>query len=323
MTNTEIVPSPAELAGFEEQEQQDGGIQSIVQREKTEIESAIVVAKRFPRDEAAAYTKIIRSCQRPGFAEGARYAFPRGGKQVSGPSVKLAREMARVWGNIRYGLRIVSVDEQNVHIRAYALDLETNGYVEAEDQFARLIQRKRNGRTEWVEPDERDLRELTNRRGAVLVRNCILQLIPPDVTEEAERTAVETLTKAARNEIAQDKGAAIRRLALAFDQIGVTSAMLADHLEHDLELITEDELADLRGVYTSIRDGNSKRSDHFDFKAKRDTGTSEINERLDEMADEDYEWSGDTPTPADGGGGGDAAPSPKKGKAKQAEMEVD
>lgn len=281
--NQIITQEAAELAGWAQAEPaEQSGTLAVIQREKSEIESAIVIAKRFPRDEAACYTRIIRSCERPGFAEGARYAFPRGGTTVSGPSVQLAREMARCWGNIRFGLRIVSVDDDQVHIRGYALDVETNNYVEAEDRFAKLVQRKQNGRTVWVEPDERDLRELVNRRGAIVVRNALLQVLPPDVTEDAQRTAEATLRKAAKGELTQDRQAAIRRLALAFDGLGVTTEMLTEHLGHDLEIITEDELTSLRAVYTSIKDGNTRRGDHFDFKARRDAGVSEVNARLEQ-----------------------------------------
>lgn len=307
MTDQIIPREAAAIAGWEPAEVgEQAGALAAIQREKTELESAIIVAKRFPRDENAAYTKIVKTCQRPGFAEGARYAFPRGGTTVSGPSVLLARELARVWGNIRYGLRIVSVDDDQVHIRGYALDLESNAYVEAEDRFAKLVQRKvgkgPSARTEWVKADERDLRELINRRGAILVRNSLLQLIPPDVTEDAQRIAQETLRKAAAGDLKQDRAAAIRRLALAFDELGVSTEMLAEHLGHDLDLITEEELTELRGVYTSIRDGNTKRGDHFDFSPRRDRGSSEIDERL-EQAEE---------------------PEPKPGRGpQQAEMEVE
>jgi predicted RNA-binding protein YlxR (DUF448 family) len=282
MTNEMVVQTPAEVAGWEQQGTENAGAQAIIQRERSELESAIVVAHRFVRDEAEAYTKIIKSCQRPTFAEGARYSFPRGGSTVSGPSVQLAREIARCWRNLRYGIRIVSMDDEQVHLRAYALDMETNNFVEVEDRFARLIQRKQNGRAVWVAPDERELRELQNRRGAIAERNAILKVVPPDIVEDALRAVEETIRRAASGELKQDRQAAIRRLALAFDGLGVTTEMLTDHLGHDLDLITEDELAELRGVYASIRDGNTKRGDHFDFGARRDTGPSEDNARLEE-----------------------------------------
>lgn len=248
---------------------QEAGSVAAVAREEGELKTAIVLARTNPRDEGSCYTKVIRSCQRPTFAEKALYRFPRGGSEISGPSVGMAREIARIWGNIRYGCRVVTQTDDEVHIKGYALDLESNAYVEAEDKFAKLIQRKAKGggKATWIKPDERDLRELVNRRAAFLVRNCLLSLIPPDVKEDAIDVVNETMRKAASGEIKQDKGQAIRRLLLAFDAIGVNSTMLGEYLGHTLDLLTPEELTDLRQVYSSIKDGNTKREDHFSIPA--------------------------------------------------------
>ncbi len=234
-------------------------------REEAEMKAAIMLAKRFPRDESEAYTRIMRACDRPSFAESANYAFPRGGQTVTGPSVDLARELARIWGNIRYGMRIVSEDDERVHLKGYAYDLESNTYVESEDKFAKLVQRRNRvtRQSEWVKADERDLRELVNKRGAICVRNAILQLLPSDVVQDAMARCRDTVQKVARGEIQQDRDQAIRRLALAFHDIGVNSEMIAGYLKHPMELITNEEIADLRAIFKSIRDGNSRREEYF------------------------------------------------------------
>lgn len=289
--------SDAQVAGWEDSGASSGlaatqaGVLATVAREDSDIKAAIVSAKHFPRVESVSYTKLIRSCERPTFAEGAAYSFPRGGQQVTGPSIYMAREAARCWGNIRHGVRIVSVDAEQVHIRGYALDCETNTYAESEDRFAKLVQRKRNGRTEWVEPDERDLRELVNRRGAICVRNAILQIIPTDVIEDALRKADETLRKAANGELEQNREDAIRRLVVAFDRFGVRPEMLADFLKHDLSIITPDELADLRKVFKSIEDGHTRVAEHFAIQARGESaGGPSLADRVKEK---DAEPQGD------------------------------
>jgi hypothetical protein len=277
----------AEVAGFDsgvDAVAEQAGALALVAREDTELKAAIVSAKHFPRDEAVAYTRIMKACGRPSMAEDAAYSFPRGGQPVTGPSVYLAREAARCWGNIRHGLRIVELTDAQVHIRGYALDCETNAYAEAEDRFAPLVQRKRNGRTEWVTPDERDLRELINRRGAICVRNAILQVLPSDVIEEALRTADATLRKAAKGELEQNREDAVRRIVLAFDRFGVSGEMIGAKLGHDLTLITPDELAELRQVYKSIEDGNSRVVEHFTPPARNEQGGADLNERIRQKA---------------------------------------
>src|SRR5438876_1972027 len=116
-----------------------------------EIQSAIIIAKRFPRNEDAAFEKLMKAASRSSFAEEAFYRFPRGwvkdeetGKWVrnivEGPSVNIAREGARVWQNVRYGLEIVSDDDESRHIRGWAWDVETKTKVSVEDKFKKLIQ---------------------------------------------------------------------------------------------------------------------------------------------------------------------------------------
>jgi hypothetical protein len=221
----------------------------------TEILGMIQVAKALPRGEMTAYTKIMHSCKRTAFAEKARYAFPRGGKQVSGASVNLAREMARAWGNIRYGMYIVRDDDKSRLIRGWAWDLETNTRVEYEDDFLKLIYRKEGG---WVVPDERDLRELTFRRGAILVRNCILQLMPSDYIEDALVAVKKTLTSKA----AKDPDAAKKAIAASFVELGIGSEKIEKYLGHTLDECQPAEVAELRAIYQSMLDGQSKWEDY-------------------------------------------------------------
>lgn len=263
-----------------------GGELAAVSREQSEIQSAIIIAKKFPRNEQAAFVKINKSLERPRLAEAACYSFPRGGKAVEGPSVDLARELARCWGNIRFGLRVVSVDDEMVHIKGYAYDMENNSYVEAEDKFLKLIQRKNKatGATEWVTPDERDLRELMNRKGAILVRNCILQVVPSDLVDDAIKKSKETLTKAEKGQLEANREDTIKKLLLAFDKQGVTVEMLNKYLSHDIAKIDAAELADLKGVWKSINDGQAKREDIFDLVEK--VGAADLNKDLGIGAEE-------------------------------------
>jgi hypothetical protein len=219
-----------------------------------EIQSAIVIAKKFPRNEDAAFEKLMKAAKRVSFAEDAAYSFPRGNTTVEGPSINLAREAARVWGNVRFGLDIIRDDEESRQIRAWAWDMESNVRVSAEDDFKKLVQRKqKGGGTLWVKPDERDLRELTNRRGAILVRNCLLQIVPKDLIEDAMSRCKDTI----RNGAEKDPETARKRLILAFSEINVSPEMLESALGHKLAECSPVEIAELRKVYKSIADGNS------------------------------------------------------------------
>lgn len=262
-----------------------------VTREQTEIQSAIIAAKRFRRNEQEAFVRAVKSFTRASMAEAATYNFPRGGKAVEGPSVDCARELARIWGNIRYGLRVVSQDADRLHIKAYALDLETNCYVEAEDEFSKLIQRKDKytGESKWVQPDERDLRELMNRRGAIAVRNCILQVLPSDLVDDVLKTAKHTLQKDASSALEKSREDVVKHLVVAFDRSGVNVGMLEQYLGHKLDVITADEVAALKQIHQSIKEGVAKREEFFRFDGEAravepQSLTSAIKQKLSEKA---------------------------------------
>lgn len=246
------------------------GTLSQIAREESELKAAIIVARKFPRDEERALKQILKSCERASFAECARYKFKRGENWIIGPSVDLARECARCWGNVRYGFRIVTIDDTHAHIKGYALDLETNNLVEIEDKFKLLIYRKSKQKDKdgkqtgiWIKPDERDLRELVNRRGAICERNAMLKILPPDVVDQAMATVETTMSKAAKQDLANNKSEAIKKLLSTFALLSVTEAMLIQFLGHGLDEITEDELATLRSIFRSIKDGQARPEEHF------------------------------------------------------------
>ena len=161
----------------------------------------------------------------------------------------------------------MSQSSERMHIKAYALDLETNTYVEAEDEFSKLIQRrdKYSGETKWIQPDERDLRELMNRRGAIAIRNCILQVLPSDLVDDVLKTAKHTLQRDATSALEKNRDDIVKQLVVMFDRQGVSVSMLEAYLGHKLDVVTADEVAALKQILQSIRDGVAKRDEFFKF----------------------------------------------------------
>lgn len=273
---TEIVPA-GNPAGFQSNPTTEiaksSADHAAIAREQHEIQGKMTLAKQFPRDESNAYTDLMAACRRPRFSEGAVYRFPRGGSSIEGPSVKLAREAARCWGNIYSGSKIVSSDEERTLLESFAIDLQSNTSKSTQISFKNLVQRKGKG---WVKPDERDYRELVNKNAAILERNAILQLIPPDVVDDAMEEAKKTNTKAAKGEVGQDRDASIRRIVLAFGGHGVKKEHIEKFLGYELDGIAPEDLTKLRDIYSSIADGNSKASEVFDMKKSVGSGRAEI-----------------------------------------------
>jgi len=223
-------------------------------RAELEVQSQVLLAKKFPRDPGKAKDKILETCKRKRFADKALYSYPRGGAQITGPSINLAREMAVQYGNILTGMMIISDDEETRTIRGIAWDIENNVRVFFDDTFKKLIYRKDRG---WIKPDERDLRELTNRRGAILIRNAILHLFPSDFVDEAVETCLKTQT---RSPVSQRK---IDKLVEAFARVGVSRNMLEEYAGKSLEDLSSEEYANLVNLGQAIKDGAVQRDEIF------------------------------------------------------------
>lgn len=275
---------------------------SVMVRESTEARGAIEAAKAFPRDANASFVALGVACKRPAFAEKANYKFPRGGKPVTGPAVGLAREAARCWGNLTYGIRIISMTDDQVHLQGWAWDMETNARVTVEDIFRPLIQRKdkNTGATNWIIPDERDLRELINRRGALAERNAILKVLPADLIADAREWCYKTADAWAAGELEKRRDDVVREMLMAFEALGVSQERIEERLGHPLSEIDAAELSDMRQVYNSLKDGNSRIHDHFDYAAPSDSLADELNEEPEVEEDEDGPLSEGELSKADG-----------------------
>lgn len=222
-----------------------------------EIQGAIIIAKKFPRKMDECWSKLMKACQRKTFADKARYTYPRGKGDkkviISGPSVNLARTAGQCYGNVRWSLDVLRDDDEYRTIKGWAWDMENNVYVAFEDHFQKLIFRRDGG---WIVPDERELRELTNRRGAILVRNALLGVMPRDFIEDAEGMCVKTL-----KENIKDPAGEKKRLILAFEKIGVPVKLLTEYL--GTSSWSPDDLIELQGILTAISEGHGKREDYF------------------------------------------------------------
>lgn len=227
-----------------------------VERARVEIESQYTVAKRFPRDEYAAAARINQSMSRPGMAEKANFFYKRSGNPIEGPTIYLAREAKRCWGNIVSRNYVVERTDQETLIEAYALDMETNVVACLQTRMRNLVQRQvgkgDNKVTEWVAPDERDYLERVLSIGSRLERNCILSLLPPDVIDDARETAKKTVVAVARGEMTENRDATFRALLTAFTGYGIHRVDLENRLGHSLESSTDEEIAHLRQVFFSI-----------------------------------------------------------------------
>lgn len=219
-----------------------------------ETQAALVIAKRFPRNEEVALEKIVKACKRRSLAEVAIYGIPRGGQTITGPSIRLCETMAKAWGNLDFGIQEIDYNEEASVIEAYCWDLETN----VKRRRRLTVPHKillRTGATKFIK-DPKEISEMVAAMGQRQVRQCILSVMPADITEEAMRTCEATLE-------GKDELPDIKRMLAAFDKLTVTQLMIENRYKKNLNDLTTDEHKELRKIYVSLQEGQTRREDWF------------------------------------------------------------
>lgn len=227
------------------------------QREIAEVQGAMLIAKRFPRDPVESTDRILNACTRATLAEGALYSYSRGGSDVTGPSIRLAEAMAQNWGNMDYGVRELEQRDGASTVEAFAWDKETNTRQVKVFQVAHE-RHSRKGVQKLTDP--RDIYELVANQGARRLRACILGIIPGDVTEAAVKQCEATLS--ANADTSPD---GVKKLLAAFEPYGVTKEHIEKRIQSRVDAIRPAQVVQLKKVYASLRDGMSSPGDWFDM----------------------------------------------------------
>ena len=238
-----------------------------------EAQGKLVIAKRFPRDEELAYTNAIRACKRKKMAETAFYAFEKGKSIVSGPSIKFAQELARCWGNIDYGIKEMSRDEDKSEMQAYAWDMETNTI--SVQNFTNPHIREVNGCLKKL-TSTRDIYEINANMATRRLRGRILAVLPGWLVDDCVEECKKTL--GGNNNVPLADRA--KKLLVAFEKFGVTKKMIEDRCGHSITALNEDEYVELIGIGNSLRDKITSVSDWFKYANEQPMRSSESLDNL-------------------------------------------
>ena len=247
--------------------------EAAISRQAQEVQAAMVIAKKFPRDENAAYSKIMKACGRKNLAEAAVYEYPRGATKVSGPSIRLAEVLAQSWGNLDFGIVELEQRDGESTVMAYAWDLETN------TRQSKVFQVKHERSTKkGIQHlnDPRDIYEMVANQGARRVRACIMGVIPGDVIDDAVDECEKTMKKGEKEPISDR----IRKMIAAFSsEFNVSQPMIEERMGHKVDAISETELVTLKKIYRSLKDGMSGIEDHFNKSTQADRAPAKFAEK--------------------------------------------
>lgn len=218
--------------------------------ERALVDIQISTAKRYPRNlvkvknDLVSYATLDQET-----ASGCFYRLPRAGKNILGPSVRIAEIAVSCYGNLKVGSRVVDVDtrsaQPHVVVQSVCIDLENNVAVSIEKR-RRIVGKK--GRP----IDEDDINLAVNSCSAIAFRDSVFKVIPQALVKPAWQAALKVAVGDV-NSLVDRRNKAIEKFA----QAGVTVDRVLAVLEiESVEQITLDHLATLIGLWNTIQDGS-------------------------------------------------------------------
>ena len=225
-----------------------------------EVQAQVIVAQQMPRDVDRAIRDMQRSCAQKSLADRAFYRYKRGGSQISGESIVLAKELARCWGNIQYGIAELRRDDGagESEMMAFAWDVQTNA--RASTTFiVPHVRDTTNGRKALA--DVRDIYENNANMGSRRQREMIFAVLPGWYVEDAKSACYATLAtdKADGETLAERAAAAVKRFA----EMGIRTEHLVQKVGAPQDKWSAADLAQLTVIYRSLQRGESTRDDEF------------------------------------------------------------
>lgn len=229
-------------------------------RAVAEVAAAVQVAKMFPRNIVAAQADMRRACSRFAMADRAFYNFRRGGQNVNGPTVYLARELARCFGNLQWGIVELRRDEAGgtSEMQAFAWDVENN----SRQSTTFVVPHARDVDGE-IKPLStlRDVYENNANQGARRQREMILGLLPQWFVDEAVDLCRAALRKGEGDKTLDQRiAAAVEGFAETFR---VDRARLERRVGAPISAWSEQDVADMRIVFRTLQRGESTVAEQF------------------------------------------------------------
>jgi len=243
---------------------------------RAEIDIQISTAHRFPRHLERAQSRMkAMVCKSPDIAGDCFYSLTRGTKKIDGPSVRLAEIIAINYGNIRVVTRVPVVGEDEVTVEWAAHDLESN-YATSGAVSTPIRNSPKNGQAKGNRYNTDMINVTAMATTAKARRNGILAITPGTIAKELLADARKIVTGGDRPIEAK------RELAMAyFRKMGIDDGrILAAVNRSAVEQLSVDDLADLHGFATAIREGHATIDETFPGPKKPEAGSSKLADKL-------------------------------------------
>jgi hypothetical protein len=263
-------------------------------RAVAQVQAAALMARQFPRDESQAVLRMRSATDRVELARVGFYRYNRGGTQINELTIHVARELARCWGNIDYGVVEISRDPvaKQSEMLAYAWDMETNA--RSATTFIVPWVRDANGRLVPID-SPRDVYENNANVGARRLREMIKSVMPGWLFDEAkERLKGVAQRQQANVPIETQRVNAIEKFAT----LGVLRRQLEDKLSRKADDWTAQDMFDLSVIFQSLQQRETTVEEEFGARVSRSRAS--LDPQPDRAAEEAAEPD-PFETPMDGG----------------------
>ena len=225
---------------------------------RAEVDVQIATAKRYPRSVTRfrQETKEL-ACIDQKTAESMFYSVPRAGKNIIGPSIRLAEIVMATWGNLRVECRIIGYQNKVVTVEAACWDIEKNSAVKIQKE--RKVHSKKTKEGAPLPPDQDMINLAINAALSIALRDAIFRVVPRayvnEAFEEAKLVAIgkDKSIKDRRAdciEYAGKMGVSLQRLLHVADAKGIDD-------------IGEEELVYIRGLFSGVKNGEYSVDDAF------------------------------------------------------------
>jgi hypothetical protein len=227
-------------------------------RVAAEVYAAILVAQQVPRDLVAVQEEMEQLCRMPAMARKAIYKLPKGGKTVTGPTIHLMKELARIWGNTQWGMAELSRTAGKSELLAYAWDAQKN----SRSSRIVVVEHKRD-KSETGPEDITDMGSIMTNNTSVAsrhLRETIGTILPLWFVDRAVELCHQTLTGGGTIPMPQK----IRNAVGKFEELGVRKDKLVARLggrpTNEWDAL---DLAELLEAFSRVRDGSTTIDDEF------------------------------------------------------------
>jgi len=250
--------------------------------QRVEIDTQITTAKKYPRDlelfQANCRAMIAIS---PDVAASCNYCLTKGGKEIWGPSIRLAEIVQNNWGNMRTGAKVMEEGDEFIFVEAACHDLESNVAVSV--QVKRRITDRKGKRY------GADMIQTTTAAAiSIGIRNAIFKIIPNVYVQHFAEMAKKIALGKPEN--FQDR---VKKAFAYFQNMGISEDKILERLGIDKKTqVNGDHLTTLQGIATGIREHHTTIDNEFPERMKEPEALDSAGEpKADdlEMSPEDHE----------------------------------